>query len=350
CEGPRSSLAALLDYALRCVGSAFTVSVAEEQRDIAVTPAVQPAREMAAAPELKSASEVSSDHKSAPEVSSDHKSASEVSSDHKSAPEVSSDHKSAPEVSSDHKSAPEVSSVNKSASEVSSVYKSASEASPVGEAAPMPPEVSAVAVKPPKEAAFTYELSTSLLVPVQSPAAPPAPPWRAPSAPAPPPALPWRVPALPVLPQSPGPPHGPGPPTLALSRPHPTAPLDCCRSLGGILSLAFSPGHLVSSVSPPASWTSCSLYGIPLCLALWIMYAADPPMPTSRTTLAPRPYIPVCCCSDPACLTMYLSRPVNKSLRMDPLASRLPLHVTIPQMLDWIEIWGTMTGITSEAA
>ncbi|KAL0194630.1 hypothetical protein M9458_008202, partial [Cirrhinus mrigala] len=58
-------------------------------------------------------------------------------------------------------------------------------------------------------------------------APPPAPPWRAPALPALPPAPPWRVPALPVLPQSPGPPHGPGPPTLALSRSRSTALLDC---------------------------------------------------------------------------------------------------------------------------
>ncbi|KAL0201349.1 hypothetical protein M9458_004536, partial [Cirrhinus mrigala] len=50
-EGPRSSLAAFMDFALLTVGSLFTVGVAEEQRDIAVTPAVQPARQMAAAPE-----------------------------------------------------------------------------------------------------------------------------------------------------------------------------------------------------------------------------------------------------------------------------------------------------------
>ncbi|KAI2645231.1 Filamentous hemagglutinin [Labeo rohita] len=43
-EGLRSSLAAFMDFALMCVGSSFTVGVAEEQRDIAVTSAVQPAR------------------------------------------------------------------------------------------------------------------------------------------------------------------------------------------------------------------------------------------------------------------------------------------------------------------
>ncbi|KAL0148807.1 hypothetical protein M9458_055816 [Cirrhinus mrigala] len=39
-----------LDYALLCVGLSFTVGVAEEQRDKAVTPAAHPARKMAAAP------------------------------------------------------------------------------------------------------------------------------------------------------------------------------------------------------------------------------------------------------------------------------------------------------------
>ncbi|KAL0152535.1 hypothetical protein M9458_052258 [Cirrhinus mrigala] len=192
--------------------------------------------------------EVPSDYKSAPEVPSDHKSASEVPSDHKSASEVPSDHKSAPEVPSDHKSAPGVSFDLRSAPEVSSDHESAPEASPVRGAAPMPPEVSASAVEPPKEAAFTYELSASHLVlsasslpalprsqsmtrvpalPWRAPA-PPALPWRAPAPPAPPPALPWRAPAppalpwwapaLPVLPQSPGPLHGPGPLALALFR------------------------------------------------------------------------------------------------------------------------------------
>ncbi|KAI2655956.1 Adhesive plaque matrix protein [Labeo rohita] len=194
----------------------------------------------------KSAPEVMSVHKSAHEGSSDHKSAPEILSVLKSAPEVSSDHKSAPEVSPVHKSAPEVSPVHKSAPEVSSDHESAPEASPVGEAAPMPPEVSALSVEPPMEAAFPYELSASLLILSASsvPALPrsqsmtqvPAPPWRAPAPPAPPwrvpapPAgglLPWWAPALPVLRQSPGPPQGSGPPTLALFRPRPTAPLDC---------------------------------------------------------------------------------------------------------------------------
>ncbi|KAL0147134.1 hypothetical protein M9458_057658 [Cirrhinus mrigala] len=35
-EGPRSSLAVFLDYALLCVDSSFTVGVAEEERDITV--------------------------------------------------------------------------------------------------------------------------------------------------------------------------------------------------------------------------------------------------------------------------------------------------------------------------
>ncbi|KAL0199449.1 hypothetical protein M9458_007989, partial [Cirrhinus mrigala] len=84
--------------------------------------------------------------------------------------------------------------------------------------------------------------------PRRAPTPPPAPPWRAPAPPAPP----WRVSALSVLPQSPGPPHGPGPPTLALSRSRPTSPLDCCflqasgsRSLGG--------GYVTNLVGVPLS-------------------------------------------------------------------------------------------------
>ncbi|KAL0193898.1 hypothetical protein M9458_012194, partial [Cirrhinus mrigala] len=49
-EGPRSSLAAFMDFALLCVGSSFTVGVAEEERDNAVTAAAHPAQRMAAAP------------------------------------------------------------------------------------------------------------------------------------------------------------------------------------------------------------------------------------------------------------------------------------------------------------
>ncbi|KAI2648022.1 Alternative oxidase, mitochondrial [Labeo rohita] len=40
--------------------------------------------------------------------------------------------------------------------------------------------------------------------------------------------------------------------------------------------------------------------------------------------------IPVCSRLDPACTTMSLSRDLNKSLHMDPLASRLVHHVTEP--------------------
>ncbi|KAI2660773.1 hypothetical protein H4Q32_008435 [Labeo rohita] len=100
--------------------------------------------------------------------------------------------------------------------------------------------------------------------------APPAPPWRAPALPAPPPAPPWRVPALSVLPQSLGFPHGPGPPALALSPSHPTAPLDCCffrasgsRSLGG--------GYVTNLVGVPLSThhqMSLSLHPLTLTVAL----------------------------------------------------------------------------------
>ncbi|KAL0168376.1 hypothetical protein M9458_036598, partial [Cirrhinus mrigala] len=70
------------------------------------------------------------------------------------------------------------------------------------------------------------QFMTRVLAPPWMAPAPPALPWRAPAPPAMPPALPWRAPALLTLPQSPGPPHGPGPPILTLSRPRPTAPLD----------------------------------------------------------------------------------------------------------------------------
>ncbi|KAL0190474.1 hypothetical protein M9458_013172, partial [Cirrhinus mrigala] len=40
-----------MDYALLCVGSSFTVGVADEERDIPAMPAAQPVRKMAAVPE-----------------------------------------------------------------------------------------------------------------------------------------------------------------------------------------------------------------------------------------------------------------------------------------------------------
>ncbi|KAL0199126.1 hypothetical protein M9458_007666, partial [Cirrhinus mrigala] len=48
-EGLCSSLCLFLDFALLCVGSPFTVGVAEEERDNAVMAAAHPARKMAAA-------------------------------------------------------------------------------------------------------------------------------------------------------------------------------------------------------------------------------------------------------------------------------------------------------------
>ncbi|KAI2655026.1 Foot protein 1 variant 1 [Labeo rohita] len=50
-EAPRSSLERFLDYVLLCVGSPFTVGVAEEERDNAVMAATHPADGMVAAPE-----------------------------------------------------------------------------------------------------------------------------------------------------------------------------------------------------------------------------------------------------------------------------------------------------------
>ncbi|KAL0192921.1 hypothetical protein M9458_011217, partial [Cirrhinus mrigala] len=53
----------------------------------------------------------------------------------------------------------------------------------------------------------------------------------------------------------------------------------------------------------------------------------DPRLPLGLF-LCLAPYIPVCYCFDPACSTMFLSRPVNKSSHLNPLASRLFPHVT----------------------
>ncbi|KAL0152335.1 hypothetical protein M9458_052058 [Cirrhinus mrigala] len=197
---------------------------------------------------------------------------------------------------------------------------------------------------------------------------PPAPPWRAPVPPAPP----WWVPALPVLPQSPGPPQGPGPPALALSRSRPTAPLDCysvgasgSRSLGGgamsrIWSMSLSPHlhtltvtlhlglHLPSSTALIASApvTNQAFYknpGPPQCTSRFLVPGSRFCSPACRLPLglllsfiglfSPTACdIPVCSRLDPACTTMSLSSSFNKSLHMDPLASRLSLLVTITEM------------------
>ncbi|KAL0181243.1 hypothetical protein M9458_023649 [Cirrhinus mrigala] len=50
-EGPRSSLAAFLNFALSCVGSPCTVGVAERERDNAVMATARPTRRLAVRPE-----------------------------------------------------------------------------------------------------------------------------------------------------------------------------------------------------------------------------------------------------------------------------------------------------------
>ncbi|KAI2650086.1 hypothetical protein H4Q32_016190 [Labeo rohita] len=98
----------------------------------------------------------------------------------------------------------------------------------------------------------------------------------------------------------------------------------------------FSPGLLILSVSLPAYWTIARFTDYSLVsLPLRITFATDRPTPVSRTSIVPRPNISVCCCFDPACLTMYLSRPLNKSSQMDPLASRLSLSVTMLLVRHW---------------
>ncbi|KAI2664196.1 Rho-related GTP-binding protein RhoF [Labeo rohita] len=256
--------------------------------------------------------------------------APEASSVHKSAPEVSSVHESAPEVSSVHESAPEVLSVHESAPEASSVHKSAPEVLSVHESAPVPPEVAAPAAEPPKGAAFTYKLSAcSVICLLSSQRLLISPLCSLPlslllclsflSLFSPGPSLcrgsllclfhpggllfrlhrpggfllrlfcpgglllhlicpgglllrllhPGGFPALPSLPQASGPPHGLGPPTLALFHPRPTAPLDCLlfetsgsRSLAGgyIMNLVLNASpfatrgrlaiHIIQTVAP----------------------------------------------------------------------------------------------------
>ncbi|KAL0199634.1 hypothetical protein M9458_002821, partial [Cirrhinus mrigala] len=201
--------------------------------------------------------------------------APEVLSVHKSAPEVSSVHKSA---SSDRESAPVppemmVLAADPPKGAVDTTIKSPEVAAYAAEplevaastaASPVAVMLTAVSLEVAAEAVEPHETGMSVLAPctvvvtnnphlasVPMPGPEPAteanyelspfpvpdslpvlsqfmtrvlaPPWRAPAPPAPP----WWAPALPTLPQSPGPPHGPGPPTLTLSRPRPSVPLDC---------------------------------------------------------------------------------------------------------------------------
>ncbi|KAL0173663.1 hypothetical protein M9458_029631 [Cirrhinus mrigala] len=243
-------------------------------------------------PVPKSAPEVTSGLESAPESLSDLKPAAELSSGLQPAPELPSDHKPAPEVPSGLKSAPEVPSGLKSAPEAFPIGEaapmppevSAPAVEPLMEGAltakltaspfflsapsvtvlprsqsmtqpPVPPRRAAALPAPPPlppwrapappalpPALPWRALALPLAPPWGAPAppappwratAPPAPPWKAPALLAPPPASPWWAPALSVLPQSPGPPHGPGPPTFVLSRSRPPAPLDCSALWGG---------------------------------------------------------------------------------------------------------------------
>ncbi|KAL0162338.1 hypothetical protein M9458_041734 [Cirrhinus mrigala] len=447
----------------------------------------------------KSAPEVSSVTKSVPEFSSDPPEPHHVMSASVMAitilsmwaahyaPKVSPVHKSAPEVSSDHESAPEASPVGEAAPMPPEVSASAVE--PLMEAtfsyglfasllvlsassipalprsqsmtrvpalpwrAPALPALPWRAPAPPAAPPSTlpappWRALAPPVPPWRAPASPsvlPAPPWRALAPPAPPwralapPAPPWWAPALPVLPQSPVPPHGPGPPTLALSRSRPTAPLDCCSvgasgscSLGGggggggyvmnlvgdlwsahhqmslspcqntqtvaphpglhspsfsaligsapvtnpglspckprsivvvisvvvftivsfptFLSLIILPGHSVSSVWLPALFGLLLVIRITL-LSLVLDYVHR------RSTQHTASNIPVCCSSDPACLTMSLPRPVNKSLRMDPLASRLTHSVNLlvangHQLLSdsWTMRWTVERGMSNTLA
>ncbi len=71
-EGPRSSLCQFMDYALLCVGSPFTVGVAEEERETASV------AEMTDAPERTHKMVATSTHR---HVSADLHEASQVTAD-----------------------------------------------------------------------------------------------------------------------------------------------------------------------------------------------------------------------------------------------------------------------------
>ncbi len=70
----------------------------------------------------------------------------------------------------------------------------------------------------------------------------------------------------------------------------------------------------------------CLLPGSSLCLALWILFADRRPCPFTWLLSCLALYMPVCHLLDPACVLTMSS---NKSLHMDPHASRLVGPVTI---------------------
>ncbi|KAI2646642.1 Transposable element Tcb2 transposase [Labeo rohita] len=270
--------------------------------------------------------EVSSVHKSAPEVSSVHKSAPEVSSVHKFAPEVSSVHKSAPEASSDRESGPVppevavlVADPPKGAADttIETPEVTAFAAEPLEMAAPTAASLmavmpAAVSLEVAGEAAEPHKTGTSVLAPcmVVAPNNPhpasvlmpgPEPATKAVYELSPCPVLAMfglsalpvmatkaanelsasllvllSASSVPVLPRSQsmtrflGPPHRPGPPTLALSRPRPTAPLDCW-SFGASGSRSLWGGYVMNLASDLRSahhQMSLSLFHITQSVAL----------------------------------------------------------------------------------
>ncbi len=137
-EGPRSSLAQFLDYALLTVGSTFTVGVAEE-RDTAPncvnTTTLEHAHKMAATTtpcsiiaashnpsqvtaDVKESSQVTADVKESSQVTADVKESSQVTADVKESSQVTADVKESSQVTADVKESRQVTAAVKESSQV----------------------------------------------------------------------------------------------------------------------------------------------------------------------------------------------------------------------------------------
>ncbi|KAL0146895.1 hypothetical protein M9458_057834 [Cirrhinus mrigala] len=164
CEGPRSSLAVFMDYALLCVSSPFTVGVAEEERDATEPLTAWIAREMAAVSERARAMAATTlpVHKmaAAPErmvatIEPVHKMAATAEPVHKMVAETELRHVTAaiPEPCRVAAVFPESSQVSKS-SQVAAVFPESSQVSESSQVAAVFPESSQVSKSSQVAAAF----------------------------------------------------------------------------------------------------------------------------------------------------------------------------------------------------
>ncbi len=284
-EGPRSSLCQFMDYALLCVGSSFTVGVADEERNTALTHVMaaalenehkmaataEPDRKMAVTIDFHESSQVTVDLHELSQVTVDRRESSQVTVDRHESGHVSADlhesghvsadlhesgHVSADLHKSSHVSADLPESLNVSAGLPESLHVSAHHPESRHVSAHHPeshrvtadhPESHRVTAGHPELRHSTADHTESHRVTADHPEcchvlsvtprysrSVSAPPWWAPVSSAlpwwaPVPSTPPWLPALPALPRSPATPlpRGPGPPSLPLSRLRSTALLDC---------------------------------------------------------------------------------------------------------------------------